>query len=409
MTISRRRFLALTTAGVGVSVVGAPAVFAATGSSKKIQIGIIAPMSGLFSQYGTQVFQGAQMAVADINGTGGIKSLGGAQLELVKVDTSDSTEKSKSAAQRMVATYPGMVAAIGSYLSSFTLAVTEVTERAKLPVLTLSYSDQITDRGYAYVFQTSAPASMQMKLGMPMIFHMATQAGAAKPKRAAILTDNTASPLAVIKALKEGGILKENGIELVYEEVFTPPLSDASLMIQKLRRSRPDLLFLLPTSVPDIRLCLEKMNEMGVKVPVVANGTSIVQPEILGSIKPAVLDGVIAIVGGWVKKGDVDLAARYCKEFDQPFMTQNPLTGYGHVDIVRQALEKYKARDREALGKALHELDGGPAKYFPGGLVKFTKAGRRVDASVNVAQWQSGVPVTVAPTDQATAKPIWKV
>ena len=53
------------------------------------------------------------------------------------------------------------MAATGSYLSSFTLAVTEVTERAQLPVLTLSYSDLLTDRGFKYIFQTSATAGLQ--------------------------------------------------------------------------------------------------------------------------------------------------------------------------------------------------------------------------------------------------------
>jgi len=48
--------------------------------------------------------------------------------------------KGKNAAQRMVAQETDLVAATGSYLSSFTLAVTEVTERAELPMLTLSYS-----------------------------------------------------------------------------------------------------------------------------------------------------------------------------------------------------------------------------------------------------------------------------
>ena len=59
----------------------------------------------------------------------------------------------------MVAQEPDLVAATGSYLSSFTLAVTEVTERAELPVLTLSYSDLLADRGFKYIFQTAATAS----------------------------------------------------------------------------------------------------------------------------------------------------------------------------------------------------------------------------------------------------------
>jgi branched-chain amino acid transport system substrate-binding protein len=49
----------------------------------------------------------------------------------------------------------------------------------------------------------------------------------------------------------------------------------------------------------------------------------------------------------------------------------------------------------------------GPAKYFPGGRVKFDEAGRRVDADLAIVQWQNGVPVTVYPTASALAKPIW--
>ena len=43
--------------------------------------------------------------------------------------------------------------------------LTEVTERAELPVLTLSYSDLLTERGFKYIFQTAAPASRQSEIG----------------------------------------------------------------------------------------------------------------------------------------------------------------------------------------------------------------------------------------------------
>ena len=58
----------------------------------------------------------------------------------------------------MVAQEPDLVGGFGCWLSSFTLAATEVTERAELPWLTLSYSDAITGRGYKYVFQSSPTA-----------------------------------------------------------------------------------------------------------------------------------------------------------------------------------------------------------------------------------------------------------
>ena len=113
----------------------------------EVKVGLLVPISGLYARPGTVMREGAEMAVDHINAQGGIKSLGGAKLKLVVLDSGDTTEKAKNAAQRMVAQETDLVAASGAYLSSFTLAVTEVTERANLPVLTLSYSDLITDRG----------------------------------------------------------------------------------------------------------------------------------------------------------------------------------------------------------------------------------------------------------------------
>src|SRR4029078_5930601 len=102
-----------------------------------------------------------EMGIEHINAQGGIKSLGGAKMKLVVIDCGDTTEKGKNAAQRIGAQENEHVAATGSYLSSFTLAVTEVTERAQLPVLTLSYSDLLTDRGFKFIFQTAAPPRAQ--------------------------------------------------------------------------------------------------------------------------------------------------------------------------------------------------------------------------------------------------------
>ena len=59
------------------------------------------------------------------------RSLGGAKLEIIYADAGDSTEKAKNAAQRLLSDNPDLVGGTGSWLSSFTLAVTEVTERAQ--------------------------------------------------------------------------------------------------------------------------------------------------------------------------------------------------------------------------------------------------------------------------------------
>ena len=113
---------------------------------KEVKIAMVVPLSGPWARQGILEQMGARMAVDDINNAGGIKSMGGAKIHLLEYDTGDSAEKAKDAAQRMLAQAPDVVGGFGCWLSTFTLAVTEVTERAKMPWLTLSYSDLIATR-----------------------------------------------------------------------------------------------------------------------------------------------------------------------------------------------------------------------------------------------------------------------
>ena len=238
----------------------------------EVKVGLIVPLSGIYTRPGQVMRMGAEMGIEHINAQGGIKSLGGAKMKLVVIDCGDTTEKAKNAAQRMVAQETDLVAATGSYLSSFTLAVTEVTERAELPVLTLSYSDLLTERGFKFIFQTAAPASRQSELGLPELMKLAETASGKRPKTVAMLMDNTATSVATAKALKEK-IFAQEGLQLVVEEVWTPPLSDATPLIQKVRSARPDLLLFMPNAISDAKLGLEKINEFGLgqgKIPTVS-------------------------------------------------------------------------------------------------------------------------------------------
>src|SRR5262245_5944018 len=76
--VSRRRFLQSSTLGAAATVAGvlhAPAVLRAQGAP--IKIGVLHPVSGALSYSGQQGRIGAQMAIDEINATGGIKSLRG--------------------------------------------------------------------------------------------------------------------------------------------------------------------------------------------------------------------------------------------------------------------------------------------------------------------------------------------
>jgi len=394
---------------LGAGALAMPAIGRA--QPKSVKIAMIAPMSGPWARQGQLLKMGAEMLAEDVNAAGGIKSLSGAKLEIVYADAGDSTEKAKNAAQRLLSDEPELAGGTGAWLSSFTLAVTEVTERAQLPWLTLSYSDAITNRGFKFVFQTSPTAEHQAAETLPTALKLAEAATGKAPKTIGIIQDNTASPVSFAKPLRDGG-LDKLGLKLVVDEIFTPPLSDATPLIEKVRSGKPDFLLLLTSAMPDCKLVLEKLDEFKLshgKVPLVGNGAPFGSPELLKTIGPELLEGLLFSVANWPIKGQEDFIDRFKKKTGEPFLTQDGLCGYGEPAILVQAMETAGSADRLKVADAIRAMDlttGRAAQCFPG-PIKFDEKGRRVDVPMIFAQWQKGVPLTVFPTDLALAKPFW--
>jgi branched-chain amino acid transport system substrate-binding protein len=407
-TVTRRSV----TAGIATAIgaLAAPGIVRA--QAKSVKIAMIAPMSGPWARQGQLLKMGSDLAMADINDAGGIKSLGGAKLEIVYADAGDTTEKAKNAAQRLVSDQPDLVGGFGCWLSSFTLAVTEVTERASIPWLTLSYSDAITDRGFKFVFQTSPTAAQQAAKTLPTALDLAQSTTGKKPKTIGIIMDNTAAPIAFAKPLKEGGGLDRLGLKLIVDEIFTPPLSDATPLVSKVRSAKPDFLLLLTSAMPDCKLVLEKLDEFGLahgKIPLVSNGAPFGSPELLKTVGADLLDGLLFSVANWPMKGQEAFIERFKKKTGEAFLTQDALCGYGHPEILATALETAGAPDKLKVADAIRKMNlttGPAAQCFPG-PIKFDDKGRRENVPIIFAQWQKGVPVTVFPTDLALAKPVW--
>jgi branched-chain amino acid transport system substrate-binding protein len=402
------------TAGLALGAISTPALRVGTASAqaKSVKIAMIAPLSGPWARQGQLLRQGADMAVEEFNSQGGIKSLGGAKLEIIYADAGDNTEKAKNAAQRLLSDHPDLVGGSGAWLSSFTLAVTEVTERAQLPWLTLSYSDAITNRGFKFVFQTSPTADWQAAETLPTALKLAEHATGKRPKTIGVIQDNTASPVSFGKHLREGGGLEKVGLKATVDQIFTPPLSDATPLVDKVRSAKPDFLLLLTSAMPDCKLVLEKLDEFKLargKMPLVGNGAPFGSPELLNTIGPELLEGMLFSVANWPLKGQEEFIERFKKRTGEPFATQDALCGYGDVAILKEALEAAGAADKLKVAEAIRKMNltTGPAAQFFPGPIKFDEKGRRQDVPMIFAQWQKGVPLTVFPEDRALAKPFW--
>jgi branched-chain amino acid transport system substrate-binding protein len=372
-----------------------------------VKIALVVPLSGRWARQGQLKKMGAEMAIEEINAQGGIKALGGAKIVLREADAGDSVEKAVSAAQRIL-TREKISAGIGSWLSSFTLGVTEVAERLQVPWLTLSYADSITERGFKYTFQTSPVSSAQAEQALDLVVELAKRNN--QPiRKAAVVGDNTAATVFFFKPLREK-LLQAKGIELVVDDVWTPPLPDATSIVQKLRATQPDIVFYGATNFPDSIQVLQKVKEFGVKTHIQGVGAWLVTPEYVKTVGKELLDNIQTVVAAHPLKGQEELVKKFVQRTGEPFMTQDPLCSYAHVWLIKEAAEQAKSADPKAIRDALAKIDlsTGPAAstLYPG-RIRFDERGRRIGAVPLIVQWQNGEPFTVVPVNLATRPVVW--
>ena len=79
----------------------------------------------------------------------------------------------------------------------------------------------------------------------------------------AFVGDNSASSVSFMKPIR-GGVAKDLGLTIVADEVYTPPLADATTLVQKIRSGRPDFIVFQSTNVGDDKLLLDKFAERGI-------------------------------------------------------------------------------------------------------------------------------------------------
>ena len=70
-------------------------------SGDVVKIGSLWPLTGGSATIGQQHADGAEAAIKEINANGGIKSMGGAQIQLVVADTETAVDKASVACERL--------------------------------------------------------------------------------------------------------------------------------------------------------------------------------------------------------------------------------------------------------------------------------------------------------------------
>ena len=376
----------------------------------EVVIGTVWPMSGTFSFVGDAEVAGAAKAVEDINAAGGVESLCGAMLRLAVYDAGGSAEEAATAVERLLDDEPDVSAIAGSWLSSFSLAATEVSERAGIPFVTESFADSVTDReGFNHVFAYSPPASAIKGLILDAIQPGLDQAGITM-ETVAVVGSTSAAAVPLQEALLAE--FNERGIEVAVTDTWAPGgLDDPSGVATKIANADVDVIFNIAFAFSDVSGLQHELIARGVTAPVVQNGGQGLLPA-WADLGPEVA-GLSTFVYANPLAG-TDAFDELAAAIDQPYARQDHIGGYFVVHLITAALEQSGDPSPDAVTEAFNSVkltDGPAVDLMPTSAISFSSTGR-VDQHFGVlAQWQEVdgrlIPCTVYPVEFAVCEPVW--
>lgn len=393
--MSRRTFY------LSAAVAGALALSASIAiAADKVKIGILVPLSGPTAQFGINIRNGVELALEDMKASGDTKALA-ADVELVYADV-PAPNAAAAALQRLVS-QDGVVGIIGSFVSSTTLAASEVTERLGVPMITHSFADQITSRGYKYIFQVSNKASLIGEKQFDYTIDLAKKAGSPVTK-VAILYEDTAYGTAQAKGLRDAA--NKQGIKIALDESYPLNLTDAAPLVNKLRASGAEVVF--PVSYfNDALLIIRTMKQQKLDIPTIGGAAGYIIPDFKKGLGEFV-EGVFSIAPANYDNIP-DVADRFKKK-NGTFMAHESLMYGAAFQHMVKAIDVAKSRDPDKIRDVIAKLKkcDGFAAGLPGGCTAFDANGLTSMAYPLFVQWHGDDIVTVFPPEAAKAPAIWQ-
>jgi branched-chain amino acid transport system substrate-binding protein len=385
----------------GLSALGLAGVLplSAMAQPKTVNVGVILPLSGANAQFGINSKQGIELVADEINAAGGLKGLGGAKINLVIADSTSTPNNAATVAQRLIAENE-CCAILGAFASSLTLAISEVTERRGVPLITMSYSDQLTGRGFKNVFQVTPKGSV---IGRAQFnFAAELSGGTSKVNKVAILYEDTAFGTSTAAGLRAAA--KDANVEIVMDEAYPLGITDVTPLVNKLRASRAQIVF--PVSyLNDSLLIVRALRQQKINIPIVGGSAGYVIPDFAKALGDYA-DGVLSICSA---NYDLDTVSteRYRKRFNA-FMVHEAVEHAVSLDVLIQSINAAKSAKTEDITRTLRSMTftEGWAKTMTNGKIKFDESGLNIHAEPVMVQWQKNELATVWPPKFAKAKVI---
>lgn len=360
--MKRRTFLAAV--ALGALAVGPFSALAAD-TNEPVFIGVSGPLTGPRAQYGAQWKLGFDLALEEINKSGGID---GRKLDYVFEDSQSDPKQSVAIAQKLV-NDPRIVVEVGDFASPASMAASPIYQRAGLVQFGFTNSHPDFTKGGDYMWSNSiSQAEEQPKLAEYAVKGLGL-------KRIAVLHLNT----------DWGRTSKDNfiagaeklGASVVVSEGYLPDERDFRSTLVRVREANPDGIALI-SYYSDGALIANQLKATGIDLPVVAVG-SVYSPKFL-ELGGESVEGIHTLTNFFPNDPRPQV-----REFVEKFVEK-----YGHQPdsfsaraydtfiLLASVIREY-GTDRTAIRDGLAKITDVPSVIY--GKVAFNPETRRVDGA----------------------------
>ncbi len=330
---------------LGIFCGGLLTISAAVAAQEVVKIGLSAPLTGDWAEYGNDFKRSVTMVMDRINRMGGIH---GKQVVLEIADSRGDPKESVLIAEKFVAD-PDIIAEIGDFSSSSCMAAAPIYERANMTQLspTASHMD-FTQKGQN-MFRVVATQGYEG----PYNARWAVQE-LGKKKIATIYINNDWGVDANKYFTQEA---RKLGAEIVAEEAFTPGEKDFTAILSKLKRMEPELIY-LPTFYADAAAILNQAKRIRFNSVVLANSSLFSQKTI--ELGGDAVEGIL-IPANYFSADPRPAAQEFTREYQALYgavPNQFAALAYDAANLMVAALQKAGVDDRAKVKDALVSLQG---------------------------------------------------
>ncbi len=382
------------------TALAAVALAAGAARAQEIKVGGIFDLTGITSDVGKPYAQGVRDGVQWVNANGGVN---GKKIRLIDVDYGYKIPEAVSAYKRMVG--DEKVVLINGWGTGDTEALKDFVNKDKVPYLSASFSGHLTDPAKTpYNFFVAPSYSDELRAWLSWV--KADFKGQGAPKVAFFYGDN-----AYGKAPIEAGrrFAKENGIEVVDEEILPGNLQDATSQLLNTQKKGAEYGYINVTTT-GVSIVLRDAKKLGLKTKFGSNpyGFSEALPAVAGDVAEGVTGVMPHVpfgedVPGMKRLVDFHKANHPNDKHDALYVR-----GWAYVMVWSEALrraDKANSLTRDGVKAALETMKD----FDLGGLtspVTYTAKDHRPSTKTPIYQVKGGKLVKVAEYEMPR-KPEW--